>query len=313
MIKRTLYFGNPAYLSLQNGQLVIKLPEVEQTAVPDFVKQENIHTVPIEDIGIMVLDHRRITLTQGLLEALLDNNVALLTCSASHMPIGLLLPMEGNTTLTERWRVQMEASLPLKKQLWQQTVQQKIQNQAATLKAVYGMEVKNMYQWANEVRSGDNTNLEGRAANYYWKYAFPSIEGFTRGQDGDYPNHLLNYGYAVLRAVIARALVSSGLLVQMGIHHKNKYNAYCLADDIMEPYRPYVDRVVMDMVKQEEPGETLSKEQKVKLLNIPTMEVYIDGRRSPLEVAASTTTASVYKCFAGEIRKILYPEMQLNG
>lgn len=311
MIKRTLYFGNPAYLSLQNGQLVIKLPEVEQTAVPDFVKQENIHTVPIEDIGIMVLDHRRITLTQGLLEALLDNNVALLTCSASHLPIGMMLPMAGNTTLTERWRVQMEASLPLKKQLWQQTVQQKIRNQAHVLQLMYGMEVKNMLQWAGAVHSGDSTNLEGRAANYYWKCAFPAITDFTRGQEGDYPNHLLNYGYAILRAVIARALVSSGLMVQMGIHHRNKYNAYCLADDIMEPYRPYVDKVVMDMVKQEEPGETLSKEQKVKLLNIPTMEVYIDGRRSPLEVAASTTTASVYKCFAGEIRKILYPEIQV--
>lgn len=311
MIKRTLYFGNAAYLSLQNRQLVIKLPEVEQAPVPDSVKQESTHTIPIEDIGIMVLDHRRITLTQGLLEALLDNNVALLTCSASHLPIGMMLPMAGNTTLTERWRVQMEASLPLKKQLWQQTVQQKIRNQAHVLQLMYGMEVKNMLQWAGAVHSGDSTNLEGRAANYYWKCAFPAITDFTRGQEGDYPNHLLNYGYAILRAVIARALVSSGLMVQMGIHHRNKYNAYCLADDIMEPYRPYVDRVVMDMVKQGEPTEMLSKEQKIVLLKIPTMEVIIDGKRSPLEVAATTTSASVYKCFAGEIRKILYPEIQV--
>ena len=311
MIKRTLYFGNPAYLSLQNEQMVIKLPEVENASVPDTFKQEATRTVPIEDIGIVVLDNRRITVTQGLIEALLDNNTALLSCSSSHMPIGLMLPMAGNTTLTERWRVQMDASLPLKKQMWQQTVQQKIRNQAAVLSTKHGSVVKNMLAWAADVKSGDSDNLEGRAAAYYWKCAFPTIENFTRGQDGDYPNALLNYGYAILRAVIARSLVGSGLMVQMGIHHRNKYNAYCLADDIMEPYRPYVDSIVMDIVAQDEPTETLSKEQKVALLSLPTTEVIIDGKRSPLEVAAATTTASVYKCFAGESRKILYPEMDI--
>ena len=309
MIKRTLYFGNPAYLSLQNEQLVIKMPEVENAPVPDKFKQDAVRTVPVEDIGIVVLDNRRITITQGLIEALLDNNTAILSCSSSHLPIGLMLPMAGNTTLTERWRVQMEASLPLKKQMWQQTVQQKIRNQAAVLATKHGTVVKNMLAWAADVKSGDSDNLEGRAAAYYWKSAFPTIENFTRGQDGDYPNALLNYGYAILRAIIARSLVGSGLMVQMGIHHRNKYNAYCLADDIMEPYRPYVDSIVMDIVAQGEPTEELTKEQKVALLSLPTTEVIVDGKRSPLEVATATTTASVYKCFAGESRKILYPEM----
>lgn len=311
MIKRTLYFGNPAYLSLQNEQMVIKMPEVENAPVPDSFKQEATRTVPVEDIGIVILDNRRITITQGLIEALLDNNTALLSCSSSHLPIGLMLPMAGNTTLTERWRAQMDASLPLKKQMWQQSVQQKIRNQAAVLSTKHGTVVKNMLAWAADVKSGDSDNLEGRAAAYYWKCAFPTIENFTRGQDGDYPNALLNYGYAILRAVIARSLVGSGLMVQMGIHHRNKYNAYCLADDIMEPYRPYVDSIVMDIVAQGEPTETLTKEQKVALLSLPTTEVVIDGKRSPLEVAAATTTASVYKCFAGESRKILYPEMDI--
>ena len=311
MIKRTLYFGNPAYLSLHNEQMVIKMPEVENAPVPDTFKQEATRTVPVEDIGIVVLDNRRITITQGLIEALLDNNTALLSCSSSHLPIGLMLPMAGNTTLTERWRAQMDASLPLKKQMWQQTVQQKIRNQAAVLSTKHGTVVKNMLAWAADVKSGDSDNLEGRAAAYYWKCAFPSIENFTRGQDGDYPNALLNYGYAILRAVIARSLVGSGLMVQMGIHHRNKYNAYCLADDIMEPYRPYVDSIVMDIVAQCEPTEALTKEQKVALLSLPTTEVIVDGKRSPLEVAAATTTASVYKCFAGESRKILYPEMDI--
>ncbi len=308
MIKRTLYFGNPAYLSLSNSQMVIKMPEVETAPVSDLLKKEATRTVPIEDIGIVVLDHKRITITQGLMEALLDNNVALLTCSSSHMPIGLMLSMTGNTTLAERWRIQMESSLPLKKQLWQQTVQQKIRNQAAVL-AKHGVVVKNMLAWVNEVKSGDSDNLEGRAAAYYWRNAFPQIEGFTRGQNGDYPNALLNYGYAILRAVIARALVSSGLMVQMGIHHHNKYNAYCLADDIMEPYRPYVDEVVINIVENSEPSEGLTQEQKIALLSIPTTEVLIDGKRSPLEVAASTTTASLFRCFDGMARKILYPEM----
>ena len=311
MIKRTLYFGNPAYLSLQNEQLVIKMPEVENAPVPDKFKQDAVRTIPIEDIGIMVLDNRRITITQGLIEALLDNNTALLSCSSSHLPIGLMLPMAGNTTLTERWRVQMDASLPLKKQMWQQTVQQKIKNQAAVLASKHGTVVKNMLAWAADVKSGDSDNLEGRAAAYYWKCAFPTIENFTRGQDGDYPNALLNYGYAILRAIIARSLVGSGLMVQMGIHHRNKYNAYCLADDIMEPFRPYVDSLVIDIVAKGKPTEELTKEQKVALLSLPTTEVIVDGKRSPLEVAAATTTASVYKCFAGESRKILYPEMDI--
>ena len=309
MIKRTLYFGNPAYLSLANQQMVIKMPEVETAPVSDALKREATRTVPVEDIGIVVLDNKRITLTQGLMEALLDNNVALVTCSSAHMPIGLMLPMAGNTTLTERWRMQMDASVPLKKQMWQQTVQQKIRNQAALLAEKRQAVVKNMLAWAADVKSGDTDNLEGRAAVYYWKNAFPDIEGFTRGQDGQYPNALLNYGYAILRTVVARALTSSGLLVQMGIHHRNKYNAYCLADDIMEPYRPYVDRVVMDIVDGTEPTDELTMEQKIALLSIPTVEVVIDGKRSPLEVATSTTTASVYRCFAGEARKIVYPEM----
>jgi len=289
--------------------MVIKLPEVETAPVSDLIKKEATRTVPIEDIGIVVLDNKRITITQGLMEALLDNNVALLTCSSNHMPIGLMLPMCANTTLTERWRTQMESSLPLKKQLWQQTVQQKIRNQAAVLSEKRNIVVKNMLAWIPEVKSGDTENLEGRAAAYYWRNAFPQIENFTRGQDGDYPNALLNYGYAILRAVIARALTSTGLVVQLGIHHRNKYNAYCLADDIMEPYRPYVDRIVMDIVDKNKPTDELTMEQKVALLSIPTTEVVIDGKRSPLEVAASTTTASLYKCFAGDARKILYPEM----
>ena len=311
MIKKTLYFGNPAYLSLRNGQLVIKLPEVEKCDVlPESFKKQAEVTKPIEDIGVVVLDNKQITITSGVMEALLENNCAVITCDSHSMPVGLMLPLYGNTTQNERFRHQLDASLPLKKQLWQQTIQAKIMNQASVLSKCRNEEVRCMHVWAKDVRSGDPDNLEGRAAAYYWKYLFGQhIAGFTRDRDGVPPNNLLNYGYAILRAIVARGLVSSGLLPTLGIHHHNRYNAYCLADDIMEPYRPYVDELVYRLVKNKGlPTGELTREWKAELLVIPTLDVVISGRRSPLMVAVGQTTASLYKCFSGEQRKVLYPE-----
>ena len=309
MIKKTLYFGNPAYLSLRNAQLIIRLPEVvDNDTLPEYFKQVSEVSKPIEDIGVIVLDHKQITITSGVLEAFLENNCAVLTCDSKSMPVGLLLPLHGNTTQNERFRQQLDASLPLSKQLWQQTIKAKIENQAAVLKECTGEEIKCMKVWAANVRSGDPDNQEARAAAYYRKNLF-RIEGFTRDRDGIPPNNLLNYGYAILRAVVARGLVASGLLPTLGIHHHNRYNAYCLADDIMEPYRPYVDRLVYDMVKQGANYAELTKDLKVRLLTIPTLETTIAGKRSPLMVAVGQTTASLYKCFSGELRKISYPEI----
>ena len=212
MIKKTLYFGNPAYLSLRKEQLVIRFPEVEKdVSLPESFKQKVEVTKPIEDIGVVVLDNKRITLTSGLLEALLENTCAVITCNEKSMPMGLLLPLYGNTTQNERFRKQLDASVPLKKQLWQQTVRAKINNQATVLSVCTGAEVKCMRVWADDVRSGDVDNVEARAAAYYWKNLFPRIDGFTRDRDGIPPNNLLNYGYAILRAIVARSLVISGL------------------------------------------------------------------------------------------------------
>lgn len=308
MIKKTLYFGNPTYLSLRNEQLVIKLPEVEKSDLPDSFKQDAVRTIPIEDIGVIVLDHKQITLTQGVIEKLLENNCALITCGDNRMPVGLMLPLCGNTTQNERFRCQLNISLPLQKQLWQQTVQYKINNQASVLGSTRGTIVKNMRVWVKEVKSGDPDNLEARAAAYYWRNLFPEIPDFTRDRGGVPPNNLLNYGYAVLRAVVARSLVISGLLPTLGIHHHNRYNAYCLADDIMEPYRPYVDELVVKIVDSGVDCSELTKEIKSQLLTIPVIEVMINGERSPLMVAVGQTTASLYKCFSGELRKIVYPE-----
>ena len=303
MIKRTLYFGNPAYLSMKLQQMVITLPSKDAGA-----EKGEVRTIPIEDIGIVILDHKQITITQGLMEMLIDNNCAIITCGSNHLPVGLMLPLYGNTVQNERFRNQIDASLPLKKQLWQQTIQCKIANQAIMLKYATGELHNNMFIWSENVRSGDTDNMEARAAAYYWKTIFPDRPDFTRGREEAEPNNLLNYGYAILRAIVARALVASGLLPTLGIHHHNRYNAYCLADDIMEPYRPYVDRIVYDIVSEGGPVE-LTKEVKAKLLSIPTTEVQINGKRSPLMVAVSQTTASLAKCFNGESRKLVYPEM----
>ena len=308
MVKRTLYFGNPAYLSLKLGQLVITLPASKE-GIADTAKPVPTKTIPIEDIGVVVLDNKQITITSGVLEALLENNVAVITCDNKGLPVGLLLPLCGNTVQNERFRYQLDASLPLKKQLWQQTIEAKVRNQAAVLKHVHGEEAKNMLKWSTIVKSGDTDNIEARAAAFYWKNVFCNHPEFIRDQFGEYPNNLLNYGYAILRAMVARALVCVGLLPTLGIHHHNRYNAYCLADDIMEPYRPYVDRFVLGMMESMEPENDLRKETKAKLLGIPVIDVSINGVRSPLMVAVMTTANSLCKCFRNECRKIIYPDM----
>ena len=303
MIKRTLYFGNPTYLSMKDSQLVIHLPEAN--GMDDKTGK---NTIPIEDIGVVLLDHKQITITHGLLEALLANNTAVITCDSNRMPVGLLLPLSGNTIQSERFQSQIDASLPLQKQLWQQTMQAKIANQAYVLNKTRGTVVKNMLAWVDGVKSGDSDNLEARAAAYYWANLFSNIPNFRRDREGIPPNNLLNYGYAILRAIVARALVGSGLLPTFGIHHHNRYNAYCLADDIMEPYRPFVDKLIVEIVDSGENMVDLSKPLKTKLLNIPVIDVCINGQRSPLMVAVAQTTASLAKCYSGEIRRIVYPE-----
>lgn len=302
MIKKTLYFGNPAYLSLKLEQLVIKTQRQEDDG------ESLTRTIPIEDVGVVVLDHRQITITQGVMEKLLENNCAVITCDSRHLPVGLLLPLVGNTVQNERFRSQIDSSLPLRKQLWQQTIQAKIANQAAVLEYSTSRRHGNMLAWVSQVKSGDSDNVEARAATYYWKTIFPERPDFLRGQFEDEPNGLFNYGYAILRAVVARSLVMSGLLPTLGIHHHNRYNAYCLADDIMEPYRPYVDHLVLDIIA-EDGTLSLTQSAKLQLLSIPVLDVEIDGHTSPLMVAVSTTTASLAKCFGGDLRKIVYPIM----
>ena len=295
MIKRTLFFGNPSYLSVSDYQLVVDFPDNEKSK----------RTIPIEDLGFVVLEHPQITITSQLLALLNHYNVGVINCDHRHMPSSMLLPLNGHSEQNERFREQLLVSVPLKKNLWQQTIKAKIANQARLL-ADRGVPIQNMMFWVKEVQSGDKGYHEGRAAAYYWQNIF-DFEGFKRGREEAPPNNLLNYGYAILRAVCARALVGSGLLPALGIHHANKYNAYCLADDIMEPYRPFVDAVVCFLVEYYDDLSVLTTVLKSELLKIPALDVTIDGKRSPLMVAMSRTTNSLHECYCGISRKILYP------
>lgn len=295
MIKRTLYFGNPAYLKTINEQMVIEMQDSGET------KQ-----VPIEDIGLLILDHQQITITQAVIAKLLVNNVALITCDTTHHPTGLMLNLDGNTLQSQKFQAQVEATQPLKKQLWQQTVSAKIENQAGLLK-MQGSEYKLLNAYAKDVKSGDSENAEAKAAAYYWKRIFPDFLEFRRERYGPPPNNLLNYGYAILRAIVARSLVASGLLPTLGIFHRNQYNAYCLADDIMEPYRPYVDKTVCNIIRMNGKYLDMTTAMKKELLAIPALDVLIDEQKSPLMVAVQRTTASLSKCFEGKARRILYP------
>lgn len=312
MIKRTLYFGNSAYLSMKNEQLIIKTPEIEKNdSLPQLFKDAHVQSIPIEDIGVVIIDNQRITFTSGLLNKLLEANCAIITCNNKRMPMGLVLPLSVNTLQNERFSIQIEATLPLKKQLWQQTIQAKILNQAKILQKYRDVSINNMLKWAKEVKSGDSEYHESRAAVYYWKMLFPSIDNFVRDRDGAPPNNLLNYGYAILRAVVARSLVAGGLLPTLGIHHHNRYNAYCLADDIMEPYRPYIDQLVVEIIDKEENMEIDNKEVKAKFLSIPAIEVKMNKRWTALMHATTETTTSLFRCFRGVSRKLSYPKVEL--
>lgn len=295
MIKRTIYIGSPAYLKLKHLQLVVNDPATHEAK----------GTVPIEDIAVLMLDHPQITITNGLMTQLQGNNVAVINCDAHHLPFGMMLPLYGHTEHSERVKYQLQASEPLKKQLWKQTVEQKISNQAAVLKRQQ-KPFEPLIQYAAEVNSGDTSNREGMAAQYYWKHVF---DDFARHREGEKPNNMFNFGYAVLRSIVARALVSSGLLPVLGIFHRNKYNPYCLADDIMEPYRPYVDALVLEYLKDNAPPDDLDKEVKAHLLTIATQDVLIEGKQRPLLVGVTTTTASLAQCFMGHARRIKYPEL----
>lgn len=296
MITRSIYIGNPAYLKLKDEQMYIMDP----------VSKEMKGKIAVEDLGLLMLDHFQITISHQLIQKMMSNKVVVISCDEFHLPQGMMLPMYGHSEHSDRVKDQIEASEPLKKQLWKQTIECKIENQKEVLKKL-GNYFDPMLEYQKNVKSGDITNMEGIAAQHYWKYLINP--DFLRGRFGDSPNQFFNFGYAVLRSIVARAIVETGLLPVLGIFHKNKYNPYCLADDMMEPYRPFVDELVIHWLKVHPEAEKLDKESKAHLLNLASLDVLIDGKRRPLMVAVKTTASSLYKCYTGEKRLISYPEL----
>lgn len=295
MLKRTLFFTTPYVLSLKNNQMIIRTREM-----PDMH-----NSIPIEDIGFVILEHQQTSITLPLLNALSDNNVSVIICGENYMPNALLLSLESNTTQSETLRLQIEATEPFKKNIWKQIIESKIKNQAALLDKL-GKNGNILKPYYCNVKSGDSDNREGIAAKIYWNELFGN--NFIRTREGIEPNNLLNYGYTILRAAVTRSIMGSGLLPAIGIFHKNKYNAFPLADDIMEPYRPFVDELVYTLYSKG--GKELTKDIKAEILKILFTDTQFGKITHPLEIGLTTTTASLVKCLNGTNKKILYPLLE---
>lgn len=296
MITRSIYIGSPALLKLKDEQMKILCPQTKTQK----------GSVPVEDLGLLMLDHFQITISHQLIQKMMGNNVVVISCDAHHLPHGIMLPLHGHTEHSDRMKTQLNVSEPLKKQLWKQTIECKIANQISVLEKT-DCYAEPMHGYLKNVKTGDITNMEGIAAQHYWKYLIHP--DFLRGRFGDSPNQFFNFGYAVLRSIVARAIVETGLLPVLGIFHRNKYNPYCLADDLMEPYRPMVDLLVIHFLLRNPEAEELDRETKAYFLNIATKDVKIEGVTRPLMVAVKTTVSSLYKCYMGEKRQIAYPEL----
>ena len=301
MLKKSILLENKAALTCKNLQLIIKTELKEAT-------------IPIEDIGFLIVDHPEIYISVPAMNLLIENNASLILCNTNHLPNGMFLNLNSHHIQQEIFKNQINASVPLKKQLWQQTIVEKITNQGILLEKISG--TKNAFDFlASKVQSGDSTNMEAVAASQYWKAFFGTSEGelatpidFKRERLGNYPNNFLNYGYAILRAATARALSGSGLLNTLGIHHKSKYNAFALADDIMEPFRPIVDEKVFELM-QDYKEQELNTKLKSELLQILTRTVYFKDEKSPLMVALQKTASSLQQCYSGDRKKIKYPKL----
>ena len=292
MLKKSILLENKASLSTKNLQLVIKTETREST-------------IPIEDIGFLVIDHPEIYLSIPAMNLMIENNTSVIICNTNHLPNGMFLNLNSHHIQQEIFKNQINASVPLKKQLWQQTVIDKITSQGILLQKITSKN-NNFEFLASKVLSGDSSNMEGVAASFYWKVFFE--QKFKRERFGDYPNNFLNYGYAILRAATARALSGSGLLNTLGIHHKSKYNAFALADDIMEPFRPVVDEKVAEIM-QNYTEQELNTQIKAELLQILTRTVYFKDEKSPLMVALQKTASSLQQCYTGDRKKIKYPKL----
>lgn len=298
MLKRSLYFTQPVYLHTRMQQLVVRYPEATEEK-----------TVPIEDIGFIVVEDPQVSLSAMLMSRLMEHNVVVIHCNERHLPVGMSLSLNGHSEMSERVRAQIGCSLPLKKQLWQQIVIAKIMNQAVVLRHHGAVDAaRKLDRYATEVSTGDGGHVEAVAATHYWRYFLQGPKAFQRRNEEHSANAYLNYGYAIVRAAVARALSGAGLLPLLGIYHKNKYNAYCLADDLMEPYRPFVDDLVWEMHERFGLAEELSTQDKTKLLQLLTRDVRLDQKNKPMMLAIERSATSLALCYLGSKKKLQLPQ-----
>lgn len=291
MVKRTLFFSNPCRLSLKNAQLVV-----------ENHSSGEVKTVPIEDIGVTLIENPMVSISIPAMNALVENNCAVVFCDARHMPSSMLMNLDSNSVQAETYRLQMDASLPLKKSLWKQVIEAKIRNQANLLNE-FGKDGNRLKPYYSNVKSGDSDNREGIAAKLYWDELFDG--NFIRSREGADPNAMLNYGYAILRAGMAKSIMGSGLFPAFSLFHKSRYNAFPLADDLMEPYRPYVDQIVYSLFSE---GITsLDTHSKQALLRLMFIDTRFKEVMRPLEVGLTMTTASLVKCLRGEQKTLSFP------
>ena len=279
---------------MKNRQLVIQNKETQEES-----------SVPIEDIGFVIIENNQVYVSIPVINALAENNAAVIFCNEKHLPASMNLPLDCNTVQNQLFTAQIKSTLPLKKQCWKQIIEQKIKNQAKILEK-YKINSIKLKEYASSVKSGDSTNREALAAKLYWDLLI-DVE-WVRNRFGGYPNNLLNYGYAILRAATARALIGSGLLPTLGIHHHNKYDAYALADDLMEPYRPYIDDEVISYMKATSESEEITKDFKTRILQILSRDVLIGKVMRPLMIALTITSSSLAKVFSGDADKLSLPE-----
>lgn len=294
MLKRTLVFSSPMILSLKNLQLIVAYKDS-----PDEKR-----TIPIEDVGVVLLENQQTCITLPLLNALAESEVQVIICNSKGMPSAMIQSMNSNNLQGETLRNQIACSEVLKKQLWKQVVEAKIKNQASLLNSV-GEDGNVLKPFYSNVRSGDVDNREGIAARIYFQHLFG--DSFIRDRDEQGINALLNYGYSILRAATCRAIVSSGLLPAIGIYHHNRSNAYPLADDLMEPFRPFVDGVVYDLAMHSK--TELIKEVKAELISVLYADTIYEKVKRPLSVGLSMTTASMVKCLSKELNSLSLPAL----
>jgi CRISPR-associated protein Cas1 len=297
MIAKTLSFGSPGRLTVKNLQLV-------------YDGEDGTHrTFPIEDLGFVIIETGLMTLSSSCIQRLADANVALVICDSAHMPSAQMLPFAAHTTAHETVAAQISATDAVQGRLWRQIVKAKIRNQARLLYVLgHESESRRLLAMSESVKNRDPDNLEAQAARTYFRALAPNAD-FVRDKEGPWPNAALNYGYAVLRAATARALVGSGLNCMVGVHHHNRYNPFCLADDMMEPYRPFVDQYVFgnpDVFAGE--AGSLTKEMRRGLLSALTCDVRAGGVRRPLSIALAFSTASLAKYYLGKAEALVLPE-----